>query len=94
LLTPCNSHHQWEVTLEADQAKHILCHCDTCKILSGGAYTMNQIIPKSALKITKGGEPSKYSYKGDSGTLTPTTIARQLCRSVKMLTSRMLQETP
>lgn len=42
-------------------------HCDTCKILGGGAYTMNQIIPKSALKITKGGEPGKYTYYGDSG---------------------------
>lgn len=28
---------------------------------------MNQIIPKSALNITKGGEPSKYTYYGDSG---------------------------
>ena len=28
---------------------------------------MNQIIPKSALKITKGGEPGKYTYYGDSG---------------------------
>ncbi|KAK3650969.1 hypothetical protein LTR56_006020 [Elasticomyces elasticus] len=28
---------------------------------------MNQIIPKSALKITQGGEPSNYQYKGDSG---------------------------
>lgn len=42
-------------------------HCDTCKILGGGAYTLNQIIPKSALKITKGGEPGKYTYYGDSG---------------------------
>jgi hypothetical protein len=24
-------------------------------------------VPKSALKITSGGEPAKYSYKGDSG---------------------------
>lgn len=28
---------------------------------------MNQIVPKSALKITAGGEPGCYSYKGDSG---------------------------
>lgn len=46
-------------------------HCDTCKILGGGAYTMNQIIPKSALKITKGGEPGKYTYYGDSGKVPP-----------------------
>lgn len=28
---------------------------------------MNQIVPKSALKITSGGEPSVYTYYGDSG---------------------------
>ena len=28
---------------------------------------MNQIIPKSQLKITEGGEPSVYTYYGDSG---------------------------
>lgn len=63
-------HHKWEWTLEADKQNHILCHCDTCKVLSGGPYTLNQIVPKSALKITAGGEPSKYSYKGDSGMFT------------------------
>lgn len=43
-------------------------HCDTCKILSGGPLTMNQIIPKSALSFTKGGDKLKhYTYKGDSG---------------------------
>ncbi|KAK5122648.1 hypothetical protein LTR85_003911 [Meristemomyces frigidus] len=69
-------HHQWDVTLQEDQSKHILCHCDTCKILGGGAFTMNQIIPKSALKITSGGEPGNYKYKGDSGNsvMGPDTI--------------------
>jgi hypothetical protein len=43
-------------------------HCDTCKYLSGGPYTLNQIIPKSALKITKGeSNLGDYTYKGDSG---------------------------
>lgn len=28
---------------------------------------MNQIIPKANLKITSGGEPGCYAYKGDSG---------------------------
>ena len=60
-------HHEWTFTLKDDQANHILCHCDTCKILGGGAFTMNQIVPKDSLKITKGGEPSKYTYYGDSG---------------------------
>lgn len=42
-------------------------HCDTCKVLSGAPYTLNQIIPKKALKITKGDNLGKYTYKGDSG---------------------------
>jgi len=59
---------EWEVKLESESASHILCHCDTCKSLSGGAFTLNQIIPKSALKFTKGGDALKmYSYSGDSG---------------------------
>ncbi|KAH6683189.1 Mss4-like protein [Halenospora varia] len=57
---------EWEVKLE-DRA-HILCHCDTCKVLSGGAYTLNQIVPKANLKITKGESDLKtYTYYGDSG---------------------------
>ncbi|GAB7356419.1 hypothetical protein MBLNU459_g7191t1 [Dothideomycetes sp. NU459] len=59
---------EWTADLSKDQSAHILCHCDTCKILSGSTYTLNQIIPKSALKITKGGNVLKsYTYKGDSG---------------------------
>lgn len=58
----------WDVTLGEDQANTILCHCDTCKTLSGGAFTLNQIIPKDALKMTKGGDAlKKYTYTGDSG---------------------------
>jgi hypothetical protein len=43
-------------------------HCDTCKLLSGAPYTLNQIIPLKALNITKGKDNlGKYTYKGDSG---------------------------
>ncbi|CZS99423.1 related to DUF636 domain protein [Rhynchosporium agropyri] len=55
---------EWDVKLN-DRA-HILCHCDTCKTLGGGSYSLNQIVPKENLKITKGGVKA-YSYKGDSG---------------------------
>jgi hypothetical protein len=44
-----------------------LSHCDTCKLLSGAPYTLNQIIPTKALNITKGKDLGKYTYKGDSG---------------------------
>jgi hypothetical protein len=43
-------------------------HCDTCKSLSGSTFTLNQIIPKSALKISKGEDKlGKYTYYGESG---------------------------
>jgi len=46
----------------------ILSHCNTCKKLSGGAYTLNQIVPSSDLKITKGENDLKiYEYAGASG---------------------------
>ncbi|KAF2263075.1 hypothetical protein CC78DRAFT_534343 [Lojkania enalia] len=59
---------EWIAKLEKDQQGHILCHCDTCKYLSGATFTLNQIIPKSALKITKGEDKlNKYTYYGESG---------------------------
>jgi len=58
----------WTAKLEPDQANHVLCHCDVCKVISGSAWTMNQIIPRSALQFTKGGEElKKYTYYGESG---------------------------
>lgn len=47
-------------------------HCDACKLLSGGETTLNQIVPKDALKITKG-TLKTYTYSGDSGTSFPFT---------------------
>jgi len=59
---------EWTAKLDGETSKHILCHCDTCKILGGGAFTMNQIVPKSTLSFTKGESSLKsYTYKGDSG---------------------------
>jgi len=55
---------EWEVKLE--DRSHILCHCDTCKTLGGGTYSLNQIVPKNNLKITKG-KLNTYTYRGDSG---------------------------
>jgi hypothetical protein len=55
---------EWEVKLE--ERAHILCHCDTCKLLGGGTYSLNQIVPKDNIKITKG-DVKTYTYYGDSG---------------------------
>ncbi|PSN65141.1 hypothetical protein BS50DRAFT_52019 [Corynespora cassiicola Philippines] len=59
---------EWEAVLTPEQQGHILCHCDTCKYLSGSTFTLNQIIPTSALTITKGKDKlGKYTYYGESG---------------------------
>ncbi|EEP76824.1 predicted protein [Uncinocarpus reesii 1704] len=57
---------EWTVKLADQEKSHILCHCDACKIVNGGEFTLNQVIPEENFKLEKG-EPSKYTYKGDSG---------------------------
>lgn len=57
---------EWTVEVPSDAQQHILCHCQACKLQSGGEYTLNQIVPKDALKLTKG-DLKVYTYKGDSG---------------------------
>ena len=43
-------------------------HCDTCKLTSGSAFTLNQIVPSANLNIVSGKEGlHTYNYKGDSG---------------------------
>ncbi|KAH6718186.1 Mss4-like protein, partial [Leptodontidium sp. 2 PMI_412] len=59
---------KWTAILSNSDAKHILCHCNTCQKLGGGPYSLNTIIDREALKILEGEEKMKvYVYKGDSG---------------------------
>ncbi|CAF9920546.1 hypothetical protein IMSHALPRED_004958 [Imshaugia aleurites] len=55
---------EWTTKLDADA--HILCHCNACKLLSGGESTLNQMANEGDLKITKGSTKT-YTYHGDSG---------------------------
>ncbi|KAI9749296.1 MAG: hypothetical protein M4579_006926 [Chaenotheca gracillima] len=55
---------EWSVKLADDNT--VLCHCNTCKLLGGGPYSLNQIVPKGNLSVTKG-KLSEYKYQGDSG---------------------------
>ncbi|KAI4264517.1 MAG: hypothetical protein L6R42_000382 [Xanthoria sp. 1 TBL-2021] len=57
---------QTEWTVQIDKPGHIFCHCDACKILSGGEFSQNALIPKSKLHATKG-DFKCYDYLGDSG---------------------------
>lgn len=56
-------------TAEIPEEKHILCHCSACKLMGGGEFTLNQIIPKDNFKLTKG-DLKVYTYKGDSGMIS------------------------
>lgn len=42
---------QWTVAIP--EATTILCHCDTCKALSGSSYTLNQIVDRDAFKVSR-----------------------------------------
>lgn len=44
------------------------CHCTNCQKASGGAGTVNAMLPSSAFRITQG-TPKKYSAVADSGRL-------------------------
>ncbi len=55
-------------TAEIPEVRHVLCHCAACKLMGGGEFTLNQIIPKKNFTLTKG-HLKAYSYKGDSGTI-------------------------
>ncbi|UNI17004.1 hypothetical protein JDV02_003385 [Purpureocillium takamizusanense] len=43
-----------------------LCHCTDCQKWTGGAFTSNAIIPRTAFKITKG-TPKTWDVRGDTG---------------------------
>ncbi|KAL2010926.1 hypothetical protein VTN00DRAFT_3644 [Thermoascus crustaceus] len=57
---------QTEWTVKLEDFSHVLCHCSTCKYLSGTDYTLNQIIPKEDFTLTNGNLKA-YTYYGDSG---------------------------
>ncbi len=47
---------------------HVLCHCDTCKKISGAPYTCNYIASVEDLTISRGSDRLKvYEYQGASG---------------------------
>lgn len=51
-------------------------HCNACKILGGGEFSLNQIIPEENFQTTKG-NLKQYTYKGDSGmflSLSPSPL--------------------
>jgi len=50
------------------------CHCTHCQKTSGGAGSVNAVLPAASFKITKG-TPKRYDAKADSG----RTLYRYFC---------------
>jgi len=62
--------------ISAEPVFQVACHCRACQYASGGAPTLAMIVPKEALKITKG-EPRFYWSAGESG----AKVGRGFCES-------------
>ena len=60
-------------TSEAEPLATVICHCIDCQKQSGGAYSLNIIMPKGSLDIQ--GEMTTYVGTGDSG----QTLDRNFC---------------
>ena len=58
---------------DADPLLAVLCHCTNCQKQSGGAYSVNIMVPKGALDIQ--GNMATYVDTGDSG----QPVGRNFC---------------
>ena len=58
---------------EAEPLVTVLCHCINCQKQSGGAYSLNIVMPKGSLDVQ--GEMTTYVDTGDSG----STLDRSFC---------------
>ncbi|GJN66213.1 hypothetical protein VFPFJ_01708 [Purpureocillium lilacinum] len=51
---------------EGEPAVTALCHCVDCQKWTGGAFTSNAVVPRTAFSLTKG-TPKTWDVRGDSG---------------------------
>ncbi|KAG0642581.1 Mss4-like protein [Tuber brumale] len=57
---------EWTISLPSgSMPEKTICHCNTCKSLGGGCYSVNMVVPKDQVKFTKG-VPAIYTYIGQS----------------------------
>jgi hypothetical protein len=61
--------------IDAPLANLRACHCRNCQKASGGAGTVNAVVPSSSFRITKG-TPKRYD---DSATQSGRTLSRHFC---------------
>jgi hypothetical protein len=60
--------------VSAEPVAMALCHCRDCQYVSGGEPAAVVIVPRDALKITKG-KPKDFTVTGDSG----KHVTRRFC---------------
>ncbi len=69
-------------TSAADPLATVICHCINCQKQSGGAYSLNLVMPRGSVDIH--GEMTTYVDTGDSG----NTLDRNFCgRCASVITS-------
>lgn len=54
-------------SLPGEPAVTALCHCIDCQKWSGGAYTSNVVVPRTAFSVTSPSKPKDYDATGNSG---------------------------
>jgi hypothetical protein len=52
-----------------------VCHCTDCQHISGAAFSVNVVVPRSSVTF-KGDSLASYAYKGSSG----KSLSRKFCR--------------
>lgn len=79
---------RWTAKLD-EGTGHILRHCQTCRKLGGGPYSLNQIIARNELQITRG-QCRVYTYTGASGVYCLLTTRDSRTDFVFRKSSRLL----
>ncbi|RKL01574.1 hypothetical protein BFJ70_g17403 [Fusarium oxysporum] len=55
-------------SVDVESGTKVICHCNPCQKRTASAFSSNIIVPRAALKVTKG-ETRTYPHLGDSGKL-------------------------
>ncbi|KAG0134745.1 Mss4-like protein [Tuber indicum] len=60
---------EWKTSFpDGSMPEKTICHCNACKCFGGGCYSVNMVVPKDGVDITKGkGTERIYTYIGQSG---------------------------
>ncbi|KAM0254285.1 hypothetical protein ACHAQJ_006925 [Trichoderma viride] len=54
--------------VQSRSQKSVLCHCNDCRKISGGNYSVNFVVPEAGFQVTNG-TPKIFSKIADSGVI-------------------------